>query len=108
MPPANSVLKRKYGITFDDYLSMLGKQGHSCAICKAPFKKPDGTLRRICVDHCHSCKKVRGLLCYQCNRYVVAKNNQSSAWHLKEYLLETEDSCEAANKWEMKMDANME
>jgi hypothetical protein len=52
----------RYGITSDDYAKMFVKQNGVCAICG---KKPDLKLH---VDHCHKTKKVRGLLCGNCNR----------------------------------------
>jgi hypothetical protein len=49
-----------YGISLADYEAMLERQRGACAICK----KSDEAL---CVDHCHACGKVRGLLCAKCN-----------------------------------------
>ena len=57
--------KKRYGITVDDYNSMLEEQGHRCAICKA--ESPDKRCVRFHVDHCHTTGKVRGLLCNNCN-----------------------------------------
>jgi recombination endonuclease VII len=53
---------RRYGISGDDYYTLLKRQGGACAICK---KKPG--RRRLAVDHCHSTHWVRGLLCSKCN-----------------------------------------
>jgi hypothetical protein len=55
---------KKYGITPEDYDSLLAVQGGACACCKAQ-RNLDG--RRLYVDHCHSTGRVRGLLCYSCN-----------------------------------------
>jgi hypothetical protein len=55
---------KNYGITQADYDAMLERQQHRCKICrrhKSEFK------RRLHVDHCHTTKKVRGLLCDMCN-----------------------------------------
>lgn len=57
-------LKRLYGITWEDYISMLKSQGEVCAICKEECK----TKKMLSVDHRHSDGKVRGLLCNRCNR----------------------------------------
>jgi hypothetical protein len=54
--------KRRYGITEEQYQQMLADQGNACAICRTPF---EGI--KVCVDHCHDTKKVRGLLCDGCN-----------------------------------------
>jgi hypothetical protein len=56
-------LKTKYGIEFSAVLAFLAKQKNRCAGCGREF----GELK-MCVDHCHSTGKVRGLLCDCCNR----------------------------------------
>ena len=59
-------LKKYYGITLDDYDTMLKSQNNSCATCKT--KTPSGTSTKYFhVDHCHTTNKVRGLLCSRCN-----------------------------------------
>ena len=53
-------LKKKYGITALEYTSMLAAQNGQCAIC--------GQLSNtLGVDHSHSTRRVRGLLCTNCN-----------------------------------------
>jgi len=59
-----SKLKCKYGITPEQYEEMLFRQNGVCAICSNVSS--DG--RRLHVDHCHQTKRVRGLLCHDCNR----------------------------------------
>lgn len=56
--------KRSYGITVDGYNFLFNKQNGNCAICglnQINFK------RKLAVDHCHTTKKIRGLLCDHCN-----------------------------------------
>ena len=60
----NLKLIKKYGITLQEYNSLLEKQNHRCAIC---YQKDS---RRLGVDHCHITKRIRGLLCTKCNRAV--------------------------------------
>ncbi|MFC4121101.1 endonuclease VII domain-containing protein [Nonomuraea zeae] len=55
----NYHLKRRYGITEDDFERMLARQGGLCAICQSA----PGTF----VDHCHRSGQVRGVLCFNCN-----------------------------------------
>jgi hypothetical protein len=62
-------LKRKYGITEQQYDEMLAFQNFGCAICKSVHTKCSGT-KRLVVDHCHTTKKVRGLLCSSCNKAI--------------------------------------
>lgn len=64
-----SDLKRSYGLTPEDVEQMKRSQGGRCAICqKRPRKSQPGSL--LCVDHCHSTQKVRGLLCGLCNKMI--------------------------------------
>ncbi len=73
-----SDLKGKYGLTLEEYESMVDKQGGVCYVCKQPEKScvKSGTLMSLAVDHDHSCcpgekscgKCIRGLLCSKCNR----------------------------------------
>lgn len=61
----NKHLQKKYGITLEDYESILNKQGGVCALCG---EGPEGSRYEVLVvDHCHSTGRVRGLLCQQCN-----------------------------------------
>jgi len=55
---------RLYGITPEQYDMMYQKQAGCCAICgihQSELKKALG------VDHNHTTKQVRGLLCFKCN-----------------------------------------
>jgi len=56
---------RKYGLTVDQFNSLLANQNHSCACCKR--KEPGGAHNTWHVDHCHVTGAVRGILCYHCN-----------------------------------------
>jgi F420-0:gamma-glutamyl ligase-like protein len=61
-----SHLKKKYGITIDDYDKMVIQQNNSCAICEGVLIDSRGF--RPHVDHCHETGKVRGVLCGDCNK----------------------------------------
>lgn len=67
-------LKFDYGLTPEQFESMMKAQDGKCAICGSGGH---GNIRnRLCVDHCHKTKKVRGLLCRYCNIVLgVAKDN---------------------------------
>jgi hypothetical protein len=60
----NSRLKRKFNITYEEYLILLYNQNYSCYICDIPEKE---LTKKLAVDHCHKTGKVRGLLCNKCN-----------------------------------------
>jgi hypothetical protein len=53
-----------------EYDAMLAAQGGVCAICGRP-PKPGG--RRFHKDHDHKTGRLRGLLCFTCNRYILGK-----------------------------------
>lgn len=57
-----------YGITLEQYQSMLAAQGGVCAICATPPSEK----RRLVVDHCHRSGLVRALLCSPCNTQLGA------------------------------------
>ena len=56
-----NLLWHRYGISLIDYEIMLHRQEGKCAICSKVMNPP-------CVDHCHTTKEVRGLLCRSCNK----------------------------------------
>lgn len=57
-------LKGSYGITANDYYTILEEQKGECIICHSISNK------KLVVDHSHTTGKVRGLLCERCNRLV--------------------------------------
>lgn len=76
--PSKATLK-KYGLSEQDYLDILKRQGEVCPVCE---QFP--STGRFYIDHYHqrhykilpdNLKRlyVRGLLCYMCNRFYVAK-----------------------------------
>jgi hypothetical protein len=73
-------LKKKFGITVEQYEELLEKQDHRCAICK---KHESEFNRRFAVDHAHTESKeipagmIRGLLCFSCNHLVVGRHTDS-------------------------------
>lgn len=84
---------KKYGLSLTDWIEMFNKQKGCCAICKTPFGE-----KRINVDHAHvkGWKKmapeqrrefVRGLLCYQCNKFMVMRGVTSTKlWNAYFYM----------------------
>ena len=61
-----SDLMKDFGINADQYEAMLLEQNHVCAICG----QSEICNRDLAVDHCHTTKKVRGLLCTNCNMAI--------------------------------------
>lgn len=58
-------LQYQYGMSADQYASMVIDQNNSCATCGKPAEETH--RKRLFVDHCHKTGKIRGLLCQQCN-----------------------------------------
>lgn len=58
---------KRYGLTPDGYAAL----GNSCGICGATedSRTQASTKKKfkLAVDHCHDTKKIRGLLCGNCN-----------------------------------------
>lgn len=77
-------LARNFGITVDEYDSLLVAQGGVCAYCGKP---PAEGKKRLAVDHDHRSGEIRGLLHAQpCNKNAVGYHDLSSARALLNYL----------------------
>lgn len=76
-------LKRKYGITPDDYDNMFYAQDGACAICREEPKAET----RLHVDHDHNTSAVRGLLCGTCNKGIgLFRDSRQLLFQAVEYL----------------------
>jgi hypothetical protein len=86
-------LKRKYGLTQQDFSRMLAAQNGVCKICKKRETKTDrtGKIQTLSVDHDHVTGKVRGLLCCNCNRMLgSAKDSTDTLRNAARYLEDVE------------------
>ena len=54
-------IKKEYGLSWDEYLSLIEKFNNSCGICGGK------DLINLSIDHNHKPGEVRGLLCNNCN-----------------------------------------
>jgi hypothetical protein len=73
--------KSKYGITLENRNAMLVAQNGMCAVCK------DNITNCPCVDHCHTTKDVRGLLCHTCNTTIgMAKDSPAILRNAANYI----------------------
>jgi hypothetical protein len=61
---ADNIMRKQYGISLEEFNTLLEIQDNSCAICAKPL---DSLRRRMNIDHDHDTNKVRGLLCTGCN-----------------------------------------
>ena len=55
-----------YGLTLEQYDMLFIEQNNCCAICNKKFTSKKHTH----IDHCHTTKKVRALLCHGCNTAI--------------------------------------
>lgn len=90
---ANTKLKRRFGITIEDYNKMYKEQEGKCLCCGA-HESYNG--HRLAVDHCHTTGKVRALLCKNCNSALGhVKENKETTLNLAKYI---ETICEPLKK----------
>ena len=87
-PIQRKSLLARYGITHEDYLTMLDKQGGKCVICGtddlSKYK-----VKYFDVDHNHATGQVRGLLCRDCNVTTgVVENKWGKIQLIRQYLAE--------------------
>ena len=78
-------IKRRYGLTADEYYKIFNKQGGRCAICG---RNQSGLKVKLMVDHDHATGRVRGLLCGDCNRMIGMFHDLSRLLAKAAYYLE--------------------
>lgn len=61
-----SNLKRRFGITEEQYAELAKTHGGVCAVCE----KPESRGRKLSLDHCHKTGVIRGFLCCRCNLLI--------------------------------------
>ncbi len=72
---------KRYGITPEEWDALFEKQGKRCAICGT------NAAWRWDTDHCHSTKRVRGILCHMCNMGLGAfRDSQNALLEAARYL----------------------
>ncbi|MCK4793253.1 MAG: endonuclease VII domain-containing protein [Desulfobacteraceae bacterium] len=64
-------LREKYGISLEEYESMINAQNGLCGLCQKPLD--NGC--QIDVDHCHVTGTVRTVLHSKCNRLLSCAND---------------------------------
>ena len=83
----NRHILKKYGLTYDEMLQILGGQGGKCSICDTEIVLGGRTDNSACVDHDHKTGKIRGLLCNNCNRGLgMFKDNRKRLENAIKYL----------------------
>lgn len=82
MPKLNKIYTRKQINSIRD--GLIAKHGNQCAICEKPRSEFKNNLA---VDHAHKSGRIRGLLCFYCNRRVLGRHTVKSAKAILKYLL---------------------
>lgn len=57
-------LRRKYGISWEQYQAVLTAQSGICGLCESTSPGGRGQWH---LDHCHDSGRMRGILCHNCN-----------------------------------------
>ena len=79
-------LNRHFGIGIDEYNLMYVSQGGLCKCCGVHQSE---IKLGLAVDHCHTTKKIRGLLCGSCNTAIgLVKENKYTLSTMIRYLEE--------------------
>lgn len=81
-------IKRKYGLTVQQYEALVEACNGKCAVCKG-----DDKGRTLAVDHCHRTKRVRGLLCRKCNIAIGCMDDDPSRLLLAAAYVESGGVC---------------
>lgn len=82
MPSLSKIYTRK---EIDDIRAYLvAEHGDFCGICKKPGK---AFKKRLAVDHNHKSGRIRGLLCFRCNKFQLGRHSIESATSILDYLL---------------------
>ena len=78
-------IKKKYGLTKEQWYAILDAQGGVCYICQRDQKSAQGRKRAkyFSVDHCHATGRVRGLLCNNCNSNILPPFEKEYAMALR-------------------------
>jgi hypothetical protein len=74
----------KYGLSLNEYYTLLHAQKEKCKICDNKTK--------LLVDHCHVTGSVRGLICHACNTGIgMLKDNVEIVAEALRYLLKSKN-----------------
>jgi hypothetical protein len=80
---------RKYSLTPAQWDAIYDLQKGLCPICLRPLHRPGNKQgkRAASVDHDHRTGRVRGLLDYRCNRFIIGRNTSERAERVYRYLV---------------------
>jgi hypothetical protein len=77
-------LKADYGLSLADWDKLIIQSNGNCDICYKPFVDKKQSFN---IDHNHSTKQVRGLLCTPCNTLLKAVEDRLFKTRAEQYLM---------------------
>jgi len=81
MPSLNKLYTRKQIDKIRQ--GLIERYGDICAICEKPRSAFKNNLS---VDHDHKTNKIRGLLCFRCNKFILGRQTLETVNKMKAYL----------------------
>lgn len=66
---------------------LIKKNGDKCEICNKPGSS---FTKSLALDHNHKTGKIRGLLCYRCNRFILGRQTLDTVRAMLKYLTKYE------------------
>ena len=81
-------LKAAYGLTVQQWDATFERQRGICPLCLKVLHRPGNAegKRAAAVDHDHRTKRVRGLVHWRCNRFLIGPHTLVTAERLVRYL----------------------
>lgn len=81
-----SHLKIRFGLSVEEYDTMIKKQNNKCASCGITFNENNNS-ERPCIDHDHKIGKIREILCNNCNLTLgIMSDDAEKLINLVKYL----------------------
>ena len=97
------LIKKRYGVTVEQYEKMLSDQNGVCAICKQVCQHSIMHKKRLSIDHDHKTNFVRGLLCQFCNKGLGLFKDDINLMRIAiEYLIKAKENEEKSKTTENK------
>jgi len=81
MPKLSKMFTKKQIDTIRN--DLIAKYGNKCAICE---KSRSAFKNNLSVDHDHRTGKIRGLLCFRCNKFILGRQTLETVNKMKAYL----------------------
>ena len=86
-----TVIKNRYNLSEEELILLVKKQDCKCAICVKELiisrSLEENKSTDLCVDHCHTTNRDRGLLCRDCNFALgLFKDNTNNLANAIKYL----------------------